>query len=127
MLLDAVVSLGSLLAPPLFKFVKDKFSPKTEKTVETTLSSLATSNPAAIPEFIKAQASLIEAQIKHFNRDVSGQVSVWVNNLRASIRPIYVIFGIVYFFLTTYMDLKVDPCIRVTMETCINSWFGSRI
>lgn len=125
-MIDAIISLTSLIAPPVFDFIKKKFLPKSN-TPAATLSTLATTKPEVIPSFIDAQAKLLEAQTKYFNRDVVGSISTWVSNLRASIRPIYVIIGLLYFFTASYFDWNIDPCIRYTMEVCVNSWFGSRI
>ena len=99
MILDAIVSVGSLLVAPAFDFIKKKFLPASQDTTEATLGTLATTRPEVIPSYIEANSKLLEAKTKYFNRDVIGEVSRWVRDLRASIRPIYVIFGLIYFFL----------------------------
>ena len=128
MVLDAILSIGSLIFPPIFKIIKNKISPESkESSIESTISSLATTNPQTIPTIIKAKADLIEAEIKFHNRDVIGEISRWVSDLRASIRPIYVVYSIIYITIASKYGWVVDPSTKYIMETCIPSWFGSRI
>lgn len=127
MILDAIASIGGLIIPPVFDFVKKKFL-KNEDTPEATLSTLATTKPEIMPEYVNANANLLAAQIKFFNRDVVGQPSQWIVDLRASIRPIFVIMAmsiIVIDLLLIRVDLP--PGIRQFIEVTISSWFGSRI
>lgn len=126
MIIDAITSLAGLIVPPIYDFVKKKFLPSVD-TPEATLSTLATTKPEIIAQYVKSQADLLLAQTNYFNRDVIGEVSSWVRDLRASIRPIYVIFGLIYFLFASYFDWQVDVFIRTTMEVCVSSWFGSRI
>lgn len=126
MILDAIVSLGGLVFPPVMDFVKKKFLGNKDNP-SATLSTLATTKPEVIPSYIDAQAKLLQAETNYFNRDVVGKLSQWVIDLRSSIRPIYVIMGILYFFTASYFNWHVDPCIKYTMEVCVNSWFGCRI
>ena len=123
---DAILSIGGLLVPPVFDFIKKKFLPESD-TPSATLSTLATTKPEVIAQYVQAQADLLKAQTLYFNRDVVGEVSKWVSNLRASIRPIYVILGLAYFFVAGYFHWEVHPCIKYTMEIAVNSWFGSRL
>jgi hypothetical protein len=125
--LDAVVSLGGLIAPPLFDFVKKKFIKSENDTPERTIGTLATTNPEAVPGYVSALAEHLKAKTQFFNRDVIGQPSQWVIDLRASIRPITVAAGLFYFGLCLFVDeVKADPSVKVFLEVNISSWFGSR-
>jgi len=126
-ILDAVVSVGSLVAPPIIDFVKKKFLKQSEDNPSATLSTLATTKPEVMPAFIEAQAKLIEAQVKGQNWDVVGQASKWVIDLRASIRPIFVVISLICVITSVWFRIEIDPGIRYLMESTINSWFGSRL
>lgn len=125
-IIDAVVSLSSLIVPPIFDFFKKKFLPQTD-TPSAILGTLATTKPEVIPAFIDGQAKLLAAQVAYFNRDVVGEVSSWVRDLRASIRPIIVVLGLIYISGAKYFGWHVDPAMRHIMEVAICSWFGCRI
>ena len=127
MILDALVTLGSLIIPPAFDFIKKKFI-KGDDTPEATLNTLATTKPEVIPEYIKANSMLLDAQVKFFNRDVIGMPHQWVVDLRAAIRPIVVIIAL-GIILVDLLILKItlDEGIRLFFESVICSWFGSRI
>ncbi len=127
MIVDAIVSVGSMIAPPIFDFIKKKFLPVNKDSVEATLSTLATTKPDILSSYIEANTKFLEAKSKYFNREIVGDVSRWVRNLRAAIRPIYVICAVLYFFMASNFNWHVDPCIKYSMEVCISSWFGSRI
>lgn len=126
-MLDIVTSLGGLIIPPLFKFINGKFLKKDTST-EGTISELATSNPALIPQFVEAQAKLLLAQRDFFNRDIVGEPSKWLVNLRGTIRPAAVAFGLIMIGVD-YMVFKIgmDDGIRYFFEAIISSWFGSRL
>ena len=49
MMLDAIASLGGLIVPPIFDFVKKKFLKK-DDTAEATLSSLAVTKPEILKQ-----------------------------------------------------------------------------
>lgn len=125
-IIDAVMSLGGLVIPPVFDFIKKKFIPASD-TPEATLSTLATTKPEIIAGYVEAQAKLLEAQAKYFNRDVVGHISGWVRDLRASIRPIFVILGIVFLYLACYFNWEIPPFFNYVMESTICSWFGCRL
>ena len=127
MIIDAVVSLAGLVTAPLFSFLQKKFIPSSDNTVESTLSTLATTKPEAIEPVVNAKVKLIDAEIRKFNRDVIGNISPWVSNLRASIRPGYVVWSLIYTTIVTFYKLPIDPGLKYTMELCISNWFGSRI
>lgn len=126
-ILDLAVSLGGLIIPPAFDFIKKKFVKESNDTPERTIGTLATTNPEAVSGYVESLSKLKDASIRFFNRDVIGTPSQWVVNLRAAIRPIGVIisFGILSCIAFEWMS-NVEG-IRLSCETIITSWFGSRI
>lgn len=126
-MIGVIASLAGLIVPPAFDFIKKKFLTKGQDSAEATLSTLSTTKPEVIPEFIKANTSLLEAKVKFFNRDVIGIPSVWVINLRASIRPIFVIISLGARICGWIFQWNVDEQFRLLMDVCISSWFGSRL
>lgn len=135
--LDAIIAIGSLLLPPAVDFIKKKFLKKEQDSPEATMSTLATTKPEVLPAYVTATTAWIEAQVKFFQRDVSGTPSQWVIDLRAVIRPIgtigagLILGAMVYATLTGH---KPDPAVadtlvgvRYTCEAIVSSWFGDRI
>ena len=127
MMLDAITSLGGLIIPPVFDFIKKKFLKK-DDTAEATLSTLATTSPATMPAYVEANAKLLDSEINFFNRDVIGVPSAWITDLRAAIRPTFIILAMVI-ILVDLLIIKVDlpEGIRLFFEAIISSWFGSRL
>ena len=135
--LDAIISIGSLLIPPVVDFVKKKFLKPGQDTPEATMSTLATTKPEVLPGYVTAITGYLSAQVSYFNRDVSGTPSQWVINLRAAIRPIatagagLTMVVLVFMALNGYkpepsMSTTIDG-IRYTCETILASWFGDRL
>lgn len=135
--LDAIIAIGSLLLPPAVDFIKKKFLRKEQDSPEATMSTLATTKPEVLPAYVTATTAWIEAQVKFFQRDVSGTPSQWVVDLRAVIRPIgtigagFILAAMVYAAMRGY---KPDPSVadtvvgvRFTCEAIVSSWFGDRI
>lgn len=134
---DAIIALVSLLAPPVIDLVKKLFVKSGKDTPEAILSTLATTKPEALEGYVKAQAMLLEAQSKVFNRDVTGEIAKWVGTLRASIRPIGTALGFLALCMMavaafngfTYNEAQrpVIDGLRYTSEAIVSSWFGNRI
>ena len=137
---DAAVALFSLVFPPIVDFVKKKFLGKGQDTPEATLSTLATTKPEVMPQFVQAQASLLDAQTKYFNRDVCGIPAQWCVTLRASIRPIAVVIAFVVLVTMAVLSItsehlndvdgsidKMLTVIRYSCEVILSSWFGDRL
>lgn len=125
--IDAIIALAGLIVPPAVDFVKKKFL-GSKDTPEATLSSLATTKPEVMPAFVTAQAQMLDAQTKFFNRDVAGTPSQWVVDVRAAIRPVGVIIAFAILGLTMITkDFQVAEGSRYTCELLIASWFGSRL
>ena len=135
--IDAVVAILGLVAPSVIDFAKKKWLPKGSDTPEATMSTLATTKPEVLPEYMLAMTGWMEAQVKFFNRDVVGTPSLWVINLRASIRPIGTILSFVILMAMVIGALagwKPDPLmtdtlfgVRLASEAILSSWFGDRI
>lgn len=135
--IDAIVAIGSLLLPPVVDFVKKKFLKKEQDSPEATMSTLATTKPEVLPAYVTAITAWIEAQVKFFQRDVSGTPSQWVVDLRAVIRPLGtvgagLVLGIMV--VAALAGKKPDPLmadtlagVRYSCEVIVSSWFGDRI
>ena len=135
--LDLIATLGSMIIPGAFDFLKKKFIKGSNDTPERTMGSLAVAHPETLPAYAKSMADFYTAQIGFFNRDVIGQPSEWVVNLRAVIRPITVILSMlilitmaVYCLATNdYSSLTNNDMltgIRVSCESNISAWIGNR-
>jgi hypothetical protein len=125
--IEAILALAGLIVPPVTDFVKKKFLKKGEDTTEATISSLATTSPDVIPSFMEANTNWLKAKIEWFNRDVIGQPSSWVVDLRASIRPISVILSLLVITLNIKFGFALDENTRAALLLNITSWFGDRI
>ena len=138
-LIDLIATVGGLVAAPVFDFLKKKFIPSERDTPEATISSLATTKPEALPDFVQGLATLKEMAIKFFNRDVIGTPSQWVIDLRAAIRPLGVIIALgtlgtmaVLVITGTMPELSAPASemltgVRASCELMVSSWFGHRI
>jgi hypothetical protein len=127
MVIDAVVSLASLIVPGLFDFAKKKFIKSENDTPERTMGSLATTKPEVLPAYTEALAKLYAAEVDYYNRDVVGTPGRWVTNLRAVIRPITVIAGLTYLGAGLWDLFVLDRGAQLFFESVISSWFGSKV
>ena len=126
-IIDLIAAVGGLIVPPAFDFIKKKFVKASNDTPERTMGSLATTKPEVLPDYVKALATYSDAKVKFFNRDVIGQASQWVVDLRASIRPIGVIASFVILIAIAGEVITDIEGVRLSCEVVISSWFGSRI
>jgi hypothetical protein len=127
MILESLMAVGGLIVPPAFDFIKKKFLGAKNDTPEATLSTLATTKPEIIDKFVTATSELFKAKTMFFNRDVISTPSMWVVNLRASIRPVCVILFLGMRVSTWIWSFPVDEAFCGMMDMCITSWFGSRL
>jgi len=125
--LDALASIVGLVFPPVADFIKKKFIKPSADTPQATLSSLATTKPEIMPQYIESQSKLIDSEVRFFNRDVVQQVSTWVSDLRASIRPIFTVISLALVIYSTIKQVPIDESFKCLMDLCISSWFGSRL
>jgi len=130
MILDIIASIGGLIIPPAFNFIKKKFIKSENDTPERTIGDLATTKPEVVPDYVQALSTLLDAKVKFFNRDVIGSPSQWVVDLRAAIRPCGVVMAfIILGYMVCEQGVAVTDTwtgIRLSCETMITSWFGSR-
>jgi len=126
-ILALIGTLGGMLIPPIFDFIKKKFLPPGAETPEATLSSLSLTKPDILPAYVSALATYYEAQTKYFNRDVVGTPSLWVVNLRAAIRPVAVVLSFIIIGLDLVKQLNLDPATRTGLLVLIGNWLGSRL
>lgn len=135
--LDAIIAIISLIAPPVIDFAKKKWLKPSQDTPEATMSTLATTKPEVLPGYVSAVTEWLKAQVDYFRRDISGDPSQWVIDLRAVIRPLgtlgagCVLGVMVVLALNGY---KPDPSmadtisgVRYSCEIIVSSWFGDRI
>lgn len=135
--IDAAIAVGGLLIPPIVDFVKKKFLPKSSDSPEATMSALATTKPETLGPYTESLAKYLDAQVKYFNRDVSGTPSQWVVNLRAAIRPCGVVLAFLILagmLIATSSGWKpaaemneTVAGVRYSCEVIISSWFGDRL
>ncbi len=128
-ILDAIVTVGSLIAPPAFDFLKKKFVKESNDTPERTMGTLAMTKPEVLVPYVEALAKHMGAKVQFFNRDVIGEPSQWIVNLRAGIRPITVIASLALLASSLWLPefFKLDPGIRLFCESTVSSWMGSRL
>lgn len=131
--IDAILAVGGLVLPPLFNLVKGWFQGDKPDDPESTMSSLALTKPEVLPAYVQAITGWLEAQSKHFNRDVIGTPRQWIIDLRAGIRPMttavavpaLIAEGLLRFFFG--LGPILDPGTRGLFIFTTSSWFGSRI
>lgn len=126
-MLPVIGSILGLVFPPVMDFVKKRFLGANADSPSATLNSLAMTKPECVGQFVAAQAQLLEAQTKFFNRDVVGEPSKWVIDLRASIRPVTVVMCVIALIGSIYLKLNIPAPIQILMDINITSWFGSRL
>ena len=125
--LELIGTIGGLVIAPAFDFIKKKFLKPSEDSPEATMSSLATTKPEVLPQYVTALTGYMESQVKFFNRDVVGIPSEWVIDLRAAIRPLVTIACICGLIGDHYGVTPLDPGTRAGFLSIASSWFGSRI
>lgn len=143
---DAIVSLVSLFWPKVIDTVKGWIHRK--DSPEATMASLAQTNPAALADYVKAQADFIRAKVEQFNQDMpvitlGDSVPQWVVALwwllriyRGWIRPGLITLAAIHVgYLTATANSPAEAVsaissipewIRYQYEVATGSWFGDR-
>jgi hypothetical protein len=124
-LLEAITTLGGMVIPPVIDLFRKKVIGRESETPEATLATLATSKPDVIPAYVDALAKLEEARTKHFQRDIVGNASRWVTDLRAAIRPVITVMALVALIVGYFGYFDIDVATRATFCGIVGSWFGT--
>jgi len=125
--IDALIALGGLILPPVFDLIKKKLLKKGEDTPESTMSSLATTKPEVLPDYINAISTYTETKVRWFNRDVTGDIPVWISGWRALIRPAVISFAIFHIGISWAFNTPLDTGIKQFYIAIISEWFGERL
>jgi len=123
--LDIISSVAGFALPVVSDLVKSIFGSKS--TPRATLNTLATTKPEVIAEYVKANAVLMEAETKFFQRDVVGELSRWVRDLRGAIRPIGTAVCAAALTFNHFIALNLTPGTEASFCFIVSSWFGSRV
>lgn len=124
---DLIAGAIGLIAPPAFDFIKKKFIKGSDDTPERTMGTLATTSPENMEGYARGMASLFEAKAKYFNRDVVGEISIYIRNLRAAIRPITVVGCLAAIICNGFGWFELSEGARISFELNVTSWLGTRI
>jgi len=126
--LEIVSTLAGLIIPAAFDFIKKKFIPSENDTPERTISTLAVSGKCEnIPSIVDAYAKLYEAKTKFFNRDVIGNPSQFVVDLRAIIRPLTVAISLLIYTIGVLLNIDLPQEFTIPASSWIGLWFGDRM
>lgn len=124
--ISAISALGGLIVPPIYSLIKGWVGKKSDSPTDT-LNTLATTNPSQMSSYMSSLATWLSAKVKFFNRDVVGTPSQWVVDLRASIRPVYIVSYIIMMFFSVYFGYKIDPAFSALGNSCVSFWFSNRM
>lgn len=127
--LDLIAAIGGLIIPPAADIIKKKLIKSENDTPERTIGSLATTSPETLPKYVEALGSYYSGQVQWFNRDVLGQPSQWIVDLRAAIRPVTVCACLALLGADLFggMGVTLNDGLRVFCEAAVTSWMGSRL
>lgn len=125
--IEGIAALLGLALPPIVDFCKKKFLKVEKTTPEAVMGNLAMQSPADLPNYVNALSGYLDAQTRFFNRDVTGQPSAWVTDLRAAIRPVSVLGGLFMLGLEGFGFMALDPATRAAIHLNNASWFGQKM
>jgi hypothetical protein len=126
--LDVLGGVIGFALPVVSDLVKSLFGKN--KGPQATLTTLATTKPEVIPEYVKANAALLEAETKYFKRDMpedSTRMPIWVLALRGAIRPIGTLICFLSLALNKFASLNLTPGTEASFCFILGAWFGSRV
>lgn len=131
-LLGPVGAIAGMIVPPVVDFAKKKWLPGDSDTPEATLSTLATTKPEVMVDYVDAMSKQIKAKVKYFNRDVVGEPAQWVVSLRAAIRPITTAICACVASAETVYNMVWGPNPAVSAAAApawvlVGNWFGTRL
>lgn len=130
--IDAIVTLGSMVLSPAVDLIKKIFVKKDKDNPEATMSTLATTRPEVLPQYVAALSGYQESLVKWFNRDVIGTASQWVVDFRAAIRPAVISLAVIHVIVVSALYgingiSAIPEGWRYFYESIIGSWFGERL
>lgn len=105
--------------------VRKKVLGRDSDTPEATLATLATSKPEVIPQYVDALAKLEQSRTAYFQRDITGNASKWVTDLRAAIRPVITVLALLALIVGCFGYFDLDEGTRSTFCFIVGSWFGT--
>ena len=123
--LEAVTTIGGLVLPPVIDLVRKKILGREDDTPEATLATLATTKPEVLPQYVEALAKLEQSRTLYFQRDVVGNTSKWVSDLRAAIRPVITVISLAALVVGYFGHFSLDEGTRATLCFIVSSWFGT--
>lgn len=124
-LLETITTIGGLVFPPVIDLVRKKILGREDDTPEATLATLATTKPEVIPQYVEALAKLEQARTANFQRDIVGNTSHWVTDLRAAIRPGITVLALIALVVGYFGHFALDEGTRATLCFIVSSWFGT--
>ena len=124
-LLETVTTLGGMVIPPVIDPFRQKVPGREADTPEATLATLATSKPDVIPQYVDALAKLEQSRTAYFQRDIVGNASRWVTDLRAAIRPVITVLALCALIVGYFGYFTLDEGTRSTFCFIVGSWFGT--
>lgn len=130
--LEAITAIVGTVLPMTTKLIKSIFGKKSNQSPQEAIDDIAIAKPEILPAYVEALSKQMEAQTAWFNRDVSGELSQWVRDLRSAIRPSVVACSFIILFLEGILMLitgkqMLNEPTRAACTGFIGTWFGDRI
>jgi hypothetical protein len=126
--IEAIIALGGLVLPPLVDLFKKIFVKGGKDTPEATMSTLATTKPEVLADYVNSLAVHLKAQVEFFNRDIAGQkLPEWVSAFRGMIKPGVIVIGIIHLSLWGIFGkvVPIDAGVKLFYIAIISAWFGT--
>lgn len=125
--IESIVALAGIFGPSVMDFIKKKFLKQDKSDPEAVLGNLSLQSPETMPPYVNALSTYLDAQTRFFNRDISGQPSTWIVDLRASIRPLSIIAGFALLAADFFSPGQLDQGTRAAIIANNSSWFGQKL
>lgn len=130
--LEAITAIVGTVLPMTTKLIRSIFGKKTNQSPQDALDDVALSKPEILPAYVEALSKQVEAQTAWFNRDVSGDLSQWVRDLRSAIRPSvvacsFILLGIEGLFMIFTGRQMLNEATRAACTGFIGTWMGDRV
>ena len=125
--IESIVALAGIFGPSVMDFIKKKFLKQDKSDPEAVLGNLSLQSPETMPPYVTALSTYLDAQTRFFNRDISGQPSTWIVDLRASIRPLSIVAGFALLVVDFFYPGQLDQGVRCSIIANNSSWFGQKL